>query len=84
VTLHRRRKLDKEFQSYVFFLSSLMHSFIVFQSVHSGQEYHDANMQAWLYRGTRGLPECHGFGTGFESRGAHKSEEQWNVRDTRV
>jgi hypothetical protein len=26
----------------------------------------------------------HGFTTGFESRGAHACEEQWNVRDTRV
>jgi hypothetical protein len=28
--------------------------------------------------------DCHGFTTGFESRGAHGSEKQWNLRETRV
>jgi hypothetical protein len=27
---------------------------------------------------------CHGFTTGFESRGAHGCKEQWNTRDTWV
>jgi hypothetical protein len=27
---------------------------------------------------------CRGFIIGFESRGAHGCEEQWNTRDTRV
>jgi hypothetical protein len=32
-----------------------MHSFIVLESMRCGQEFHDTNRQAWLYRGTRGL-----------------------------
>jgi hypothetical protein len=37
------------------------------------------NFYVWLQ-----VRLCHGFTTGFESRGAHGCEEQWNVRDIRV
>jgi hypothetical protein len=30
------------------------------------------------------VPECHSFMTGFEPRGAHRCEEQWNAGDVRV
>jgi hypothetical protein len=55
VTLHGGRKSDKKSQSPTF-LSSFTHSFIIFESMHIGQKYHDTNMQAWLYHDTQGLP----------------------------
>jgi hypothetical protein len=33
-----------------------MHSFIIFESMRFGQEFHDTNKQTWLYHSTRRLP----------------------------